>query len=259
MPQAPLPLSGWYVVSLRPVGQHAAVRRAVRDLGAVPVSLPGLRLRRREDAATRDALAEALLGERVIFTSPVAVRSAARLQNLATACKSMVLAIGRGSSAALRRAGIEMVVCPTLETSEGLLAVPELQAVSGVAIGLVSAPGGRGLLAATLRERGARLHVAEVYCREPARLTQHHLGAFLATHGSGALLLSSSEAFTNVLAALPDAARTHLRECIVVASSERLADSARAAGFTRIVPAAGASPRDMLAALVAHAKSQRFA
>lgn len=259
MPQAPLSLSGWFVISLRPVGQQGAVRRAIRGVGAIPLSVPGLRLRMRDDVDTRDALAAALACKRVIFTSPVAVRSAAQLQTLAAVRKPLVMAIGRGTQAALRREAIGTVVCPPIETSEGLLALPELHDVAGVSIGLVTAPGGRGLLASTLTARGAELRIAQVYSREPARLTRRHFEALLDAKGSGALLLSSAEAFTNVLAALPEVARSRLRDCLVVASSARLAEIARAAAFMRIVSAAGANPREMLAALVAHAKSERFA
>ena len=251
-------MSGWFVVSLRPVGQHATVRRAALEWGASTISLPGLRLRAREDAITRRALADALNCERVIFSSPAAVRSATPLQSLATIRKPMVLAVGRGTSAALRRAGICAVLTPAAETSEGLLALPELRHVAGVSIGLVTAPGGRGLLATTLRARAADLRIAEVYTREPARLTRRHSEALLDAKGSGALLLSSAEALANVLAALPVTARQRLFECLVVVSSERLAGIARDAGFARIVPATSASPRAMLNALAAHAKSASF-
>jgi uroporphyrinogen-III synthase len=251
-------LSGWFVVSLRPVGQHAAIRRAARELGAAAISLPGMRLRACEDTATRDALAHALDCEQVIFSSPMAVRAAARLQALASARTRRILAIGRGTSAALHRHGISAVVTPDLETSEGLLALPGLQRIDGVSIGLVTAPGGRGLIASTLRARGADLRVAHVYARAPARLTRRHSDALLAATGSGAVLLSSAEALVNVLAGLPMPARQRLLACTVVASSARLAGIARDAGFARIVLADGVSPRASLAALAAHAKSQRI-
>lgn len=246
------------MVSLRPVGQHTAVRRAALKLGASTISLPGLRLRTREDRITRLALTAALDCERVIFSSPAAVRAAARLQTLSTVRKPVLLAIGRGTAAALHRAGLAAAITPQPETSEGLLALPQLRHVDGATIGLVTAPGGRGLLAPALHARGAKVRVAEVYAREPARLTRRHFEALLNANGTGALLLSSAEALANVLAALPTTARRRLLDCLVVASSERLAGIARAAGFTRIVPATGASPRELLAALVAHAKSQRF-
>ena len=258
MPQASLPLSGWFVVSLRPLGQHAPVRRAALAFGAITISLPGLQLQAREDTATRHALAAALDCERVIFSSPAAVRCAARLQTLATIRKPLVLATGRGTAAALRRAGISAVVTPDAETSEGLLALAELREVAGVSIGLVTAPGGRGLLATTLRARAADLRIAEVYAREAARLTQRQIESLLSAQGFGAVLLSSAEALANTLAALPPSVRPLLLDCLVVASSDRLADSARSAGFTHILHATGASPRALLAALVAHAKSQRF-
>ena len=51
--------------------------------------------------------------------------------------------------------------------SEGLLALPELQSLRGLPVGLVTAPGGRGLIGETLAHRGALVHLAEVYRREP--------------------------------------------------------------------------------------------
>lgn len=267
---------------MRPSGQHAIVKRAAAALGASTISLPGLRLRVREDSATRHALADALDCERMIFSSPAAVRAATRLQMPATvrkravagprtirkpvasakplaSIKAVTLAIGLSTARALRHAGVPSVIVPASATSEGLLALTELQHVSGKRFGLITAPGGRGLLAAALRARGANLRVAEVYTREPAKLTQRHVEALLAAAGSGALLLTSGEALANVLGALPDAARLRLFDCTVVASSDRLAEIARATGFARIVTAAGTQPRELLAALAAHAKSQRFA
>jgi uroporphyrinogen-III synthase len=199
----------------------------------------------------------------VIFTSPAAVRAATPLHSLATVRKSAVLAIGRGTAAALHRAGVHSVVTPKHETSEGLLALPELAQITGISIGLITAPGGRGVLASTLTARGADLCIAEVYTREPAHLTRRHIHSLLAAEGPGAVLLTSAEALANVFGLLPDAARTRLLDCTVVASSERLAGIARDMGFVQIVTASNTmtsstQPRELLAALAAHAKSQRF-
>lgn len=252
-----LPLSGWFVVSLRPVGQHRALLRAAAALGADGMSLPGLRLRAREDTPTSVTLDAALRCPRVIFTSPAAVRCTVRLRMLAPdvqPARQRVFALGEGTRAALRRAGIADVQVPRQATSEALLALPELASVSGKRIGLVTAPDGRGLLAPRLRERGATLVVAEVYSREPARLGKLHAQRLLDVRGHGAACITSAEALRNVIAGLPDAARAALLRCVAVVSSARLEAIARAAGFAEVIRADGPSPRDLLNALIAHAR-----
>src|SRR6185312_12626032 len=135
----------------------------------------GLRLAAREDTPTGTALDTALACENVIYTSPSAVRFAMRLRMLRQQSRRSrsiprVFALGAATAAALRRAGIDGILVPPRADSESLLALPELQPVQDQTVGLVTAPGGRGLLAQELRKRGARLAVAEVYERRPARV-----------------------------------------------------------------------------------------
>lgn len=261
MPPSALPLSNWFVLSLRPVGQHRRLLQAARRLGATGIALPGLRLAAREDTPTRAALDSALSAELVIFTSPPAVRFAMRLRTEANARRhptSRPFALGAATAAALRRAGGADAVLPARADSEALLDLPELRVVAGRRVGLVTAPGGRGLLAAGLRERGARLAIAEVYERRPARLTARHHRALLAARGDGAVCLTSAEALANVLAALPEAARARLLGCVAVVSSARLAKIAAAAGFASVALAAAPTPRALLDALVLHARRRGF-
>ncbi|MBS0194550.1 MAG: uroporphyrinogen-III synthase [Proteobacteria bacterium] len=261
MPPSVLPLSNGFVVSLRAVGQHRRLLRAAEALGACGVPLPGLRLAAREDTPTRHALDSALTAEAVIFTSPAAVRFARRLlPQLPTGDGSQgslrYFALGTVTAAALHRAGGGRVVVPPRADSEALLALPELGEVHGRRIGLVTAPGGRGLLAAALRERGATLCVAEVYARQPARLSQAHIRRFMAAPDLGAVCVTSAEALDNVLARLPDAARMKLLRAVAVVSSTRLGAIARARGFATTVLARSPTPRELFAALVEHASAQ---
>lgn len=263
MPSVALPLSDWFVVSLRPVGGHATVQRAARLLGASVITLPGLRLRRREDATTQAALAIALDCDLVIFSSPTAVLSMPASQANFVRRKRAMLAVGSATATVLQRIGIESVITPAVETSEGLLALPALQRVKGESIGLVIAPGSRGLIASTLRARGAELRIAHVYARETARLTSRHLQSLLQAHGHGTVLITSAEALNNVMqrlsgSGLADQTRARLLECVAIVASARLDSAARAAGFARILRAASTRPRDMLDALRTHANAPGF-
>jgi uroporphyrinogen-III synthase len=262
MPPSSLPLSNWFVVSLRPVGQHRRLLRAAKALGADGLSLPGLRLAAREDTPTRVALGCALQCAQVIFTSPAAVRFAVRLRMLAPDARigapQTVFALGATTRAALLRSGIADVVVPLQATSESLLALPELMEVRGARIGVVTAPDGRGLLAQRLRERGATLAIAEVYARTPARLDRRHSRRLLGARGHGAACVTSAESLRNVLAALPDDSRSMLLDCVAVVSSERLDAMAHAEGFPTVIRADAPTPRSMLDTLCAHASQRGF-
>ena len=161
----------WYVISLRPRGDHAALRRAAARHGGGVIALSPWRLQQCDDAATRSALRLALAAPRVVFTSPPAVRAARALQAFAPRREQAWCAVGAGTAAALRRAGVHEVQAPTRMDSEGLLALPALQDVAGRDVGLVTAPGGRGEITPALLARGARVLRADVYAREPVPLS----------------------------------------------------------------------------------------
>ncbi|GGK16228.1 uroporphyrinogen-III synthase [Luteimonas terricola] len=240
--------SGCYVISLRPVGGHGAVRRAAAALGARTLALSPWRIAQLDDDKARSTLRQALAAPRVVFTSPAAVASAAALQALRPRAGQAWVAVGAGTALALRRAGAGDIESPARMDSEGLLALPSLRDVQGVDVGLVTAPGGRGVIAATLASRGARVLRANVYERVPVAPSPRALAALRALDAPAWLLLSSGEALEHVLATLPDDALARLRDASVVAASERLADLARERGLRVAAVAASARPAAMLAA-----------
>src|SRR5690606_6418263 len=146
---------------------HAAMRRAAAAHGARVLALSPWRIEARDDAATRAALRDALSADAVAFTSPAAVRAAAALRALRPRRGQAWLAVGAGTAMAVRRAGAAGGAPRARMDSEGLLALPGLRDVRGKAIGLVTAPGGRGVIATTLARRGARILRADVYARVP--------------------------------------------------------------------------------------------
>ena len=240
----------WYVISLRPRGEHAALRRAAARRGAGLIALSPWTLRDRDDAASRDALRDALAAPRVVATSPAAVRAAARLQPLRAQPGQAWFAVGAGSAAALRRAGIAEVAAPTRMDSEGLLALPGLQHLAGSTLGLVTAPGGRGALTPALQARGARVLRADVYERVPIAPSPRAIAALRALAAPAVLALSSGEALQRALATLPADVLAKLRAATVVAASERLAELAHGHGFAgEILTAQGPRPRDLIAAI----------
>lgn len=246
------------MVVLRPAATRGPLLRALRAAGATPVPLPALRLAPAADAAVASAeLATALAADRVVFTSPAAVRHARRLPGWGAVPDGRAIAVGRGTAAALARAGIGGAQVPARSDSEGVLALPSLADLRGAAVGLVTAPGGRGLLAPALAARGARVLRADVYRRLPPRFDARHrrrVAALLAAPATPrALLLTSLEALDHLLAGLGADASRLLHACTVVAASARLVDAARERGAIDVVQARSASPADLLQALSSRA------
>ncbi|MEO7251173.1 MAG: uroporphyrinogen-III synthase [Arenimonas sp.] len=249
-------MRGWYVISLRPLGEHGGVRRSARRCGAVVFALSTVRLQPLEAGAT---LREALRCPRIVVSSPAAARFAGAQLDLVARKGQRWYAQGPGTAAALRRCGIADVRTPAAGfDSEALLRDPELARVRGESVGLITAPGGRGLLAASLRQRGAHVLRAEVYCRQPMPLAAARLRALAALPVRSALLLSSSEALAVLWQALDGPGRAQLtaRPCVV--ASARLAAQARALGFAHVLQADGVQPASLLKALSDHADGPGF-
>lgn len=244
-------LQGCHVVSLRPVGGHDPLRQAAAHAGARVLALSPWRIAPRTDPAARTALREALRAPRIVFTSPSAVQAAGALQPLRARPGQRWYAVGAGTADALRRLGIADVESPQRMDSEGLLGLPSLVVAMDGDVGLVTAPGGRELIASGLARRGARVLRADVYARLPVAPAASAIARLEALPGRPWLALSSGQALQQVLAALPAPARASLLRARVAAASERLAALAREVGFEDIVVAASARPRDLIAAMTA--------
>lgn len=244
--------AGWTFISLRPRGQNAALRRAVAGLGGHVVALPPWRLQRLQGTPVVRQLQRALNCDRVVFTSPAAVAAAAALLPLADAQRSPWLTVGEGTARALRTQGIDQVHAPQRMDSEGLLALPVLAQVQGLRIGLVTAPGGRGLIAAQLQAAGATLERADVYQRCLLGLQPRVLARLARSASPWVLAVSSGEALQHFWRQIPAALQQRLRaHASIVVASDRLGEQARDLGLHRVVRSAGPTTEQLVAA--AHA------
>ncbi|WP_240096584.1 uroporphyrinogen-III synthase [Thermomonas flagellata] len=240
----PPPAARWTVLSLRPAGQHAGLRRAAARAGGRLLALSPLAIVPAGEAAVRAALAQALACPRVVVTSANAVAAAAALAPLRARRGQVWLAVGSSTRRALARIGIP-ALAPQRMDSEGLLALPALQDVAGLHIGLLTGRGGRDRLLPALRARGAIPVRADLYARQPRMIPARRWQALRAAWVPPVplwLALSSAEALQAWQAQLPPDLAARLPQLPVVAASARLAEVARAAGFTRLAVAAAPTP-----------------
>lgn len=242
----------WTLISLRPQGQNVALRRAVAGLGGDVLALAPWRLRRLQGTPVVRQLQRALNCDRVVFTSPAAVAAAASLLPLAEAQCSPWLTVGEGTARALQALGVGEVHAPQRMDSEGLLAMPVLADVQGLHIGLVTAPGGRGLIAAQLQAAGAIIERADVYQRRPLHLPPRALARLAHSAQPWVLAVSSGEALQHFWQQLPPAWQQRLQQhARVVVASDRLGEQAQALALQRITRSAGPTAAQLVAA--AHA------
>ncbi len=244
--------AGWTLVSLRPQGQHVALRRAVAGLGGHVLALSPWRLQRLHGTPVVRQLQRALNCDRVVFTSPAAVAAAASLLPLAEAQRSPWLTVGEGTARALQAHGITDVHAPQRMDSEGLLALPVLAHVQGLRIGLVTAPGGRGLIAAQLQAALVDVGAFDRGARRLLRLPPRTLARLAHSAQPWVLAVSSGEALQHFWQQLPPALRQRLQaRATAVVASDRLGEQARALGLQHVVRAAGPTTAQLVAA--AHA------
>lgn len=236
------------VVSLRPAGDHAPMRRAAAAHGWRVVALSPWRIAARDDGDTLAALSQALRADVIIATSPAAVRALRAHAVLHAPHARAWCAVGTATAAALRRAGVPHVHVPERMDSEGLLALDVLADVRGRTVGVLTAPGGRDRIVPALRERGAEVVRANVYAREPIAPDARTLARLRAAPAPWLLPVSSAEALERALAAVPDDLRERLCTATVLAASERIATLARTLGCTDIRVATGPRPAQLLAA-----------
>src|SRR5574340_743259 len=201
------PLAGLRIAVTRPRDQAAPLARRIEQAGGIPLLFPLLDIESAADqAALREQVSRLAQFDLAIFISPNAVQyGMAAIRAAGELPKNLkIAAVGQGSAKALRELGIVGVIAPTERfDSEGLLALPELQAVAGRRVMIFRGDGGRELLGETLKARGAAVGYAACYRRSRP---QQDIAALLDA-APDALTVTSSEALEYLWQMLGDARR----------------------------------------------------
>jgi uroporphyrinogen-III synthase len=242
------PLSGWTVVITRPAGRGVRLVRAVEAAGGKVLRLPTLVIEASPDEEPSLAHLEHINRfDRVIFTSVPAVQHALALQP--KGWPMPVWAVGRRTQKELEAGGVQARIPQSGANTEALLAEADLETVAGLRLAIVCAPGGRPLLADSLRQRGAEVTEIYVYRRRLSDPDPDKLTALRQDYYRSILTVTSQQ-ILNGLLKLDQEPGQALTDRPLVVNAERVGELARKLGFTRVVCAGGASVEDMLAALI---------
>jgi uroporphyrinogen-III synthase len=228
------PLHGLTIAVTRPREQAMKMVQRIEQAGGAALLFPLLEISAMEDADALNAQI-ARLGQfnLAIFISPnavrygtAAIRASGKLpQNL------QIATVGQGSAKALRESGFSNIIAPSERfDSEGLLALPEMQHVSGWHVMIFRGDGGRELLGDTLRERGATVEYASCYRRAKS---QQDKGKLLAARPD-AIIVTSSEAMEHLSRMLDGSDRDALRSMVLFVPHARIAGLARDLGWPQV-------------------------
>ena len=244
------PLSGLGVLVTRPAGQAAVLLERLRELGADPVLFPTLDILPPSDPGALVKCVAALAAcDFAIFVSPTAVQYG--LTSVpAWPARVRAAAVGQGTAAALRAAGIQPVLAPSEGgDSEHLLALPELADMAGRRVLIFRGEGGRELLADTLAARGASVNYAECYRRGLPVADPTPLLDTWRRGGIQAVTVLSSQGLDNLFTLLGAGGAALVRATPLFAPHPRIAAHARGLGVATAI-ATGPGEAGLLQGLV---------
>jgi uroporphyrinogen-III synthase len=163
-----LPLAGRRVLVTRAVAQASKLSEALRALGATPVEVPVIEIRRPHSFEALDrALKRMEQYDWLILTSANAAQAlldrAAQLEvKLDQMVTMRVAAIGPGTASAVQKTRLALTVLPEAHVAEGLVEALQTQ-IAGKRALLARAAVARDVLPEALRAAGAQVDVVDAY------------------------------------------------------------------------------------------------
>jgi uroporphyrinogen-III synthase len=242
------PLLGLSVLVTRPQHQALQLAQHIERLGGNAINFPVLEILPRDAPEIREEIAAIPTPDITVFVSRNAVEHGidfAAGQNAA---------VGPSTAAAIRNAGQKVDICPSSGfDSEHLLLEPGLQNVAGKVVRIVRGDDGRGLLARTLRERGATVHYLATYTRALPDYDDAVLQGLAARWAAGdvaAVVVMSVHSLENLLTLLPESCVERLATTpLVTAAARVLKEAQQRIPQCTVLLAAGPTNDDIVAAL----------
>lgn len=236
-----LPLAGRSILVTRPIEQAGALAQSIHQAGGEALVFPAIEIQPFTDAALNLHISRLHEFSAAVFISPNAARHGARAiqqqRNFPSHVK--VYALGPGTAHELVEQGFSDIVQPDGQDTEALLALPQLNNISGERILIFRGVGGRALLGDTLEARGADVAYAECYKRVRPEADALPVLRRWAAGGIHATTITSSETLHNLASMLGEDGLAHIRNTPLFAPHEKIATEARAFGIQQVIATAG--------------------
>jgi len=249
-------LSNRRILVTRPAGQAETLCAAISACGGEPLRFPVLQISAPTDTRELAAACETLNDfDLAFFVSPNAIQYALDyiLAHRSWPAGLGVATVGESSARALHERGFEAVIAPSSGfDSESVLALPEFsaQAVRGRRVVIFRGDGGRELLGERLTELQADVTYVQCYHRSCPELDPEPIVAMGREGRLDAITLTSSEGVRNFADMLRSYKLSVLHAVPVFVPHPRIAEFARAGGFSDVVET-GPGDRGLILALQA--------
>ena len=225
-------LHGLRVLNTRPREQAVDLSQKIHDAGGVAIELPTI-----EIVGTPhwlSSLPDLNTVNQAIFISANAVEHCfSLLQHWPSTIE--VIAIGKGSAAALEQFNIRVHIIPEISDSEHLLMLPSLKQAKHQNILLFKGEGGRTLIENVLLERGANLLALNVYRRALPKINHQFVKSIWRDDLVDIILLTSEQSMHNLFQLFEEKAHHWLRNKTCLVFSERLAQIASSSGIKNLI------------------------
>jgi len=226
----------------------------IEAAGGTAVRLPAIAIREPADPRPLAALVAVLDSfDLVVFISVNAVDKGLDyiLGRRTWPAHTRIATVGVRSAEAVAQHGLKVDLVPEQSfNSEALLALDELQDMTGKRVVIFRGNGGRELLHDTLVRRGAAVEYVEVYRRACPEVAADAMEQLLQPGALDCITITSNETLQNLYAMAGPRGQPLLRDIPLVVAGGRQAALAVTFGFTQPpVIAANASDAAMLAAV----------
>jgi len=243
----------FHVLVTRPKPQGEALCQHLQAEGFDTVYLPAIEIQLLPDLSLlRQQIAQLDQYAWAIFVSRSAVLTSQAIHEQWPQLPPnlQIAAIGEGTAAALKQAGIVVNLYPPAEwSSEGLLSLPALQNLAGKKVAVFCGVGGRELLVNRLQERGAEVIRFISYQRCLPQIDMVPYRERLDQGQLDAMICTSFEGLANVQQLFGQPTWLKLRKIPLVLISERIMIQAKDFGFENCFLAKNASHEGITQAL----------
>ena len=247
--------TGRKILVTRPAHQSENLCRLIEQQGWQAIRFPVIEIQAKElSLQDKRRVQHIEQYQYLFFVSANAVNFALPLFNgkIQGLKQILYVAVGKATYRALSKHGISRVLVPEDGfNSEAILAMPELQDLTGLSCLIIRGDGGRELLANTLRERGAKVDYLEVYRRVMPCHDNSEVEMGLLNKSLAAIVIYSGDALHNLVKLLAkQEIIKNLLDVPLVVISERVQTLAKQIGFKKIIVADQASDTAMINALL---------
>ena len=242
------------ILVTRPAGQAKQLCGLIEAAGHECIQLPAIEILEPADSYRLEAVTDTLEDyELAIFVSVNAVRMGMEfiLNHRDWPEDTRIATVGASSAAALLPYGLSVDLLPEHQyNSEALLALDELQDMSGQCVVIFRGNGGRDVLRDTLAARGADVDYVEVYQRKCPTVDARRMQSLLQPGYLDGITITSNESLQNLFAMAGTDGQPLLLQIPLVVMGARQATLAQQLGFVHTpFIAANASDEAIVAAI----------